>query len=86
MTERDAWIHMVTEDEAAGDLKAQYDQLRDPQTGGVDNILRIHGQRPATLHAHHTLYHTMMYGPSSIRRPEREMIGVVVSALNRCRY
>jgi len=86
VSERDAWIHMVTEDEAEGELHAQYDTLRDPKTGEVDHILRIHGQHPATLHAHVVLYQTMMYGPSGIRRPEREMIGVVVSALNHCRY
>jgi len=86
MSERDAWIHMVTEDEAEGNLKARYEELRDPTTGEVDHILRIHGQHPETLHAHYVLYHTMMYGPSGIRRPEREMIGVVVSAVNRCRY
>ncbi len=86
MTERDAWIHMVAEDEAEGELREQYDTLRDPETGEVDHILRIHGQHPATLHAHYVLYHTLMYGPSGIRRPEREMIGVVVSAINHCRY
>ncbi len=86
MTERDAWIHMVAVDEAEGDLREQYDKLRDPRTDAVDHILRIHGQHPATLHAHYVLYHTLMYGPSGIRRPEREMIGVVVSAINHCQY
>ncbi len=86
MAERDAWIHMVREDEAQGDLQEQYERLRDPQTGEVDHILRIHGQHPETLHAHIALYMTMMYGKSAIRRPEREMIAVVVSAANRCHY
>ncbi len=86
MVERDAWIHMVREDEAQGDLKEQYERLRDPQTGMVDHILRIHGQHPETLHAHYVLYQTMMYGKGNIRRPEREMIAVVVSAANRCHY
>jgi len=86
MAERDAWIHMVTEDEAEGELKAYYDQMRDPQTHQVDHILRIHGQHPATLQAHYLLYKTLMYGSSNIRRPEREMIAVVVSALNHCHY
>ncbi len=46
MIERDAWIHMVAEDEAEGELREHYDKLRDLQTGEVDHILRIHGQHP----------------------------------------
>ncbi len=86
MTRADAWIHMVEEDEAEGELKEYYDQMRDPRTGEVDNILRIHGQHPATLHAHYLLYKTLMYGRSGVTRQEREMIAVVVSALNHCQY
>ncbi len=86
MTEEDAWIHMVDEQEAEGDLRTWYKRLRDPRTGRVDNIMRIHGQHPATLAAHHHLYRTLMYGPSDIPRPEREMIAVVVSTLNKCGY
>ncbi len=86
MGRRDAWIHMVDEVEAQGELKELYDRMRDPATGEVDNILRIHGQHPATLQAHYLLYRTLMYGKSNLRRPEREMIAVVVSALNHCHY
>lgn len=86
MSKKDAWIHMTEEDEAEGKLKELYNQLRDPETGEVDHILRIHGQHPATLDAHLLLYKTVMYGKSKIRRPEREMIAVVVSKLNECHY
>jgi len=86
MDKRDAWIHMVEEQEAEGELKEYYDKMCDPETGEVDHILRIHGQHPATLQAHYLLYKTLMYGKSGIRRPEREMIAVVVSALNQCHY
>jgi alkylhydroperoxidase family enzyme len=86
MSKRDAWIHMIEEHEAEGELKELYDTNRDPNTGQVDHILRIHGQSPATLDAHLLLYKTVMYGKSKIRRPEREMIAVVVSSLNECHY
>jgi uncharacterized peroxidase-related enzyme len=86
MSKPDAWIHMVEEDEAEGDLLDLFDEMRDPSTGQVDHILRIHGQHPETLRAHWLLYRTVMYGRSGITRPEREMIGVVVSALNGCHY
>ena len=36
-----AWIPMIPEDEAEGELKEWYDRLRDPW-GGVDDIMRIH--------------------------------------------
>ena len=35
-----AWIPMIPEDEAEGELKEWYDRLRDPW-GGVDDIMRI---------------------------------------------
>jgi uncharacterized peroxidase-related enzyme len=86
MAEQDAWIHMVAEAEATGELGTLYDQVRDPATGMVDNIMRIHGQHPATLEAHEHLYRALMHGTSRLSRAEREMIAVVVSALNGCRY
>ncbi len=81
-----AWIDMVGEDEAQGELAGYYATMRDPVTGGVDNILRIHGQHPATLGAHYQLYRVLMHGKSPVPRWEREMIAVVVSALNSCHY
>jgi alkylhydroperoxidase family enzyme len=83
---KEAWIQMIEEEDASGELKGFYDELRDPETGQVDNILRIHGLHPETLHAHYLLYKTVMYGKSKIRRPDREMIAVVVSSLNECHY
>ena len=35
-----AWIPMIPEDEAEGELKEWYDELRDPW-GGVDDIMRM---------------------------------------------
>lgn len=80
--ERAAWITMVAEHAAEGELRLLYERLRDPQTGAVDNILRIHSLHPATLEAHHQLYRAVMTGPPSLPRAEREVIAVVVSALN----
>jgi alkylhydroperoxidase family enzyme len=84
--DKEAWIEMIEEEDASGVLKEQYDRLRDPTTGQVDNILKIHSLHPETLDAHYLLYKTVMYGKSKIRRPEREMIAVVVSSLNECHY
>ncbi len=86
MTGPDAWIQMVGVDEADGELRSYYDAMRDPRTGEVDNILRIHSHHPATLGAHYQLYRLLMHGSSPIPRWEREMIAVVVSATNSCHY
>ena len=81
-----AWIEVIPEDEAEGDLAALYEEHRSPQTGSVDNILKIHSLHPDTLRDHAQLYKTLMYGKGELSRSEREMIGVVVSAVNRCHY
>ncbi len=83
---RNAWIEMIEEPDASGPLAEAYDQLRDPETGQVDNILRIHSLHPATLDAHVLLYTSLMHGKSRLSRAEREMIAVVVSSLNQCHY
>jgi uncharacterized peroxidase-related enzyme len=82
----EAWIDMIPEEDADGELQELYDQLRDPEFGVVDNILRIHSLNPATLRDHFNLYRTIMHGKSRLTRPEREMIAVVVSAANQCYY
>ena len=80
-----AWIKIIDEQNAEGLLKEQYDQLIEPW-GGVDNILKIHSLNPESLAAHVKLYKTLMYGKSPLRRTDREMIAVVVSAINQCHY
>lgn len=51
-----------------------------------DNILRIHGIHSRTMRQHYDLYRQLMYGRSPLSRIQREMIAVVVSAQNKCRY
>jgi len=52
----------------------------------TDNILRIHGVHSATMRHHYELYAELMRGPGPLTRPQREMIAVVVSAVNGCHY
>ena len=51
-----------------------------------DNIIRIHGINPAVLKAHLDLYKPIMYGRSPLSRFQREVMAVVVSAVNGCHY
>lgn len=82
----DAWIKTVAESAAGGQLKRAYQRAGDAKTGHVDHIMKIHSLHPASLVDHLHLYKTLMYGDSPLSRIQREMIAVVVSAINRCKY
>ncbi len=51
-----------------------------------DNILRIHGVHSRTMRQHYDLYRQLNYGRGPLSRVQREMIAVVVSAVNDCHY
>ena len=80
-----AWIEMIPKDQAEGELKVWYDKLTEPW-GGVDHIMKIHSLNLASLKAHFEIYKVLMYGKSPLSRVQREMIAVVASAANHCKY
>lgn len=81
-----AWIEVIDEEDAQGQLRAIYEKLTEPW-GGVDNILKIHSLNIPSLLAHYELYKTVMHRRTSeLTRVQREMIAVVVSAVNKCHY
>jgi len=83
---RVAWIATTPEDQATGELAEAYARDRDPATGKVDHILKVHSLLPATLGDHARLYHTILHEPGEVLTYERELIGLVVSNTNGCRY
>ncbi|MCY3835214.1 MAG: carboxymuconolactone decarboxylase family protein [Anaerolineaceae bacterium] len=84
--DRIAWIETIAPSEADGELKSLYEAHFDRQVGGVDHILQIHSLHPQSLQDHVQLYQTLMFAPSPLSRAEREMIAVVVSSINQCKY
>lgn len=80
-----AHIRIIDEDEASGQLARDYETAR-RRAGKVFNILKIQSLAPEALHASMALYLAVMYGPSELTRAERELIAVVVSAVNECHY
>jgi uncharacterized peroxidase-related enzyme len=80
-----AWIKVIQEDEAQGQLKELYEKYAEP-SGEVDNILKIHGLNVKSLKVHFDLYAHLMRGRSDLSRVQREMIAVVASAANHCHY
>ena len=81
-----SWIDEVDESDAVGELRQLFDDARDPETGRLDHILRIHSLHPRGLRAHLELYKAVMRGTKTLRKVDREMIALVASGLNGCHY
>lgn len=81
-----AWIETVPEVDADARLGALYEEMVDPGSRRVDNILTIHSLHPEGLAGHHSVYKAVMTGSRTLRKVEREMIALVVSCINNCHY
>ncbi|WMS44692.1 peroxidase-related enzyme [Acuticoccus sp. MNP-M23] len=81
-----AWIKMLSDDEAGPDLKAELDNARTPH-GTVDNVMRVHSLRPATMAGHVALYRAALHNDANtLPGWLSEMVASYVSALNECPY
>lgn len=81
-----AWIRDVPEGEATGTLKQIYDAAIQ-RAGRVFNIVKAMSLNPEHLRASLNLYlATTTSLKGRLPRATREMIAVVVSQVNRCRY
>ncbi len=78
-------IKTITPEIADGELKRAYENLKKTR-GKIAEVHKIQSLNPAALTAHMELYMTIMFGKSPLKRYQREMLGVVVSAVNRCEY
>ena len=81
-----AWIQDLDESEARGELASLYARIADPETGRVDNILKVHSLDTRGLKAHMALYRSAMRASPGLPLAEREMIALVVSLANGCHY
>ncbi len=83
-----AYIRMISETEATGNLAALYARIAGIR-GGVSNVLKIHSLLPQTLEDHFNLYKTLMFDLSKatgLSRKLLEMVAVIVSGANQCDY
>lgn len=80
-----AWIEEILPEDADDELRELYERVVEPD-GSVDHILRIHGIHPRSLGDHFELYVTAMRRASPLSKLQREMVAVVVSAINDCHY
>jgi hypothetical protein len=77
---------MIDEEEATGELAEAYEVSASKNTGRVAHIYKIHSLNPRSLLDHRALYRTLLFGPSPLKRYQREMIGTLVSSLYDCHY
>ena len=80
-----AHIKTIEPEDAKGELKNVYDNLIETR-GKIAEIHKIQSLNPDALATHMDLYMSIMFGKSPLKRYQREMIGVVVSAANKCTY
>ena len=80
-----AFIETIDPDNADGRLRDIYDDLS-KKRGKIAEVHKIQSLNPEALVAHMELYMAIMFGKSPLKRYQREMLGVVTSAANRCTY
>ncbi len=83
--ERLAWLRVPEEADLPGEVTALYEAPRE-KLGFVPNVLRLYALRPSHLVRWNEHYEELMKGDSGLSKAEREMIAVVVSIANSCRY
>lgn len=79
------WIKQIPVAEATGLLKAQFEAALQ-RAGRVWHIVHIMSLNPRLLRDSIAFYVTAMMSESPLSRPQREMLAVVVSFENHCRY
>lgn len=81
-----AWIRMIPDEEADERLRRELESARTPH-GTVDNVMRVHSLRPATMRGHVVLYRACLHDDSNaLPTWLQEVIASYVSVLNRCDY
>ena len=80
-----AYIRLIEEAEATGELKTLYDQGR-ARAGGVANILKVMSQDAHSMKASMGFYLGVMKRPNALSAARREMLATVVSNVNDCYY
>lgn len=76
----------VPEPESLDEDLQKYFRVCEEKLGLVPNVLRAYALRPEKLRAFGRMYNDLMLGDSGLSKLEREMVAVVVSAVNRCYY
>ncbi len=80
-----SWIKTVTRPNGNTPLRDAFDKILKSR-GKISNIMKAQSLLPEALEHHLGLYQSLMFGESTLKVAEREMIALVVSATNNCAY
>ncbi len=80
-----SWLRVPQEDDVPSEVKELWAAPLE-KLGFVPNVLRVFALRPEHLVRWWAYYDELMRGESGLTKAQREMIAVVVSAVNRCHY
>ncbi len=80
-----ARIKTIPYEEASGNLKRVYDDLIQKR-GRLAKVMQIQSLHPDSIQSHMALYLDVMFSKTALSRAEKEMIAVVVSTANGCKY
>ena len=81
-----AWIEMIPDEAASPALREALEKARTP-AGTVDNVMRVHSLRPASMLGHIALYKAALHDPTStLPLWFLEVVGSYTSMLNACAY
>ena len=78
-------IRLTPPEAASGPLADDY-RAALKRAGRIWHIVELMSPNPAVLRASIELYRAVMHGASPLSRVQREMLAVVVSRTNGCRY
>ncbi len=82
-----ASIKMVPEDEAAGRVKAVYEEIKhELGIGFVPNLYKVMASNPGYLEANWNKVKAVMVAQGKLDRLTKEIIAVAVSAVQGCHY
>lgn len=79
------YIETIRYEDSTGELRQIYDSLIKAR-GKLAEVHQIQSLNPAALMAHMDFYKAVMFARSPLKRYQREMLAVVVSAANQCQY
>lgn len=82
---RISWFPVPDEEDLDPRVRELVEKQRE-KLGAPNNVVRTHAWRPELMLKWLDFYEHISKGPSGLSRVEREMIGVVVSAENRCLF
>lgn len=80
-----AYIETTDYEASEGRLREIYDDIIQKR-GKLAEIHKLQSLHPNTIVQHMDLYMELMFAQSPLKREQREMIAVVVSAYNNCEY